>query len=475
MGSASLGFIAFGLCTVLLSNISRKQGWRRAVLMISTCVFLWLLAPQVRLFVPIFGFLALGYLCILTQRTGLPKSLRWCVLSIVMVYVWLKQYTGLPSQLFLRQPYFTLGLSYIIFRVLHLVTEASVQKSKSRHISVGAYLLFILNFTTFVSGPLQRYDEFAACMFTDDPLPLDRRIIGSQIERIVRGFFKVNVLGMLFHAVQTDAFNQLRLPLSGLSHIVDVFLVSVTFPLFLYANFSGYIDIVIALARLLRIKLPENFDRPFSATSFLDFWSRWHISLSVWLKTYVYNPLLLSMMRRVPARSAEPLLGASAFFITFFLIGIWHGRTSEFLMFGLLQGGGVAVNKLWQVVLTRQMGRKRYQTLATSPLYAALARGLTFSWFAFTLFWFWGTWMQVRLVLGAAPMLIVWASVWLTATTVLALWEDLRAIMLAIKTEDGPLLIHRYAMVVYASLLGLVSLAVVALNQPAPDLVYKAF
>jgi D-alanyl-lipoteichoic acid acyltransferase DltB (MBOAT superfamily) len=78
--------------------------------------------------------------------------------------------------------------------------------------------------------------------------------------------------------------------------------VAVAYPFFLYSNFSGYIDIVIviviALSRLMRVRLPENFDRPFSASSFLDFWSRWRITLSSWLKTYIYNPLLVALISR---------------------------------------------------------------------------------------------------------------------------------------------------------------------------------
>ena len=111
-------------------------------------------------------------------------------------------------------------------------------------------------------------------------------------------------------------------------------------PVFLYSNFSGYIDIVIALARLMRVRLPENFDRPFSASSVLDFWNRWHITLSNWLKTYVYNPLLMALMRRILILIVEPFLGVFSFFVTFFLIGLWHGRTSEFVFFGVLTGAG---------------------------------------------------------------------------------------------------------------------------------------
>ncbi len=81
------------------------------------------------------------------------------------------------------------------------------------------------------------------------------------------------------------------------------------YPLFLYANFSGYIDIVIALARLMRMRLPENFDRPFAASSVLDFWNQWHMTLSNWLKTYVYNPLLMALMRRISIVGASAVAG----------------------------------------------------------------------------------------------------------------------------------------------------------------------
>jgi len=164
------------------------------------------------------------------------------------------------------------------------------------------------------------------------------------------------------------------------------------YPIFLYCNFSGYIDIIIAIARLMRLQLPENFNRPFSSTSFIDFWNRWHITLSTWLKTYVYNPLMVTLMRHCDSVELEPHLGVACFFVTFFLIGLWHGRTSEFLFFGLLQGGGVAINKLWQIYIAKALGRKRYKEVARKHLYAIFSRGLTYTWFSFTLFWFWGEW-----------------------------------------------------------------------------------
>jgi len=378
----------------------------------------------------------------------------------------------------LHSPYFTLGLSYIFFRVLHLLIETG-EGSETAHVGLGAYLLYTLNFTTFVSGPIQRYDEFARDQFAVQPIPLGPRVIGLQAERIIRGFFKVNVLAMLLHAVQQDALAQMSQPLPPGIKLVSAFRLAVVYPFFLYANFSGYIDIVIALARLMRVGLPENFDRPFSASSFLDFWNRWHITLSSWLKTYVYNSLLLGLMRRFPSPAIEPLIGVFSFFVTFFLVGIWHGRSSEFVVFGVLQGGGVAINKLWQLGLTRIMGRKRYKTLTRNSVYIAIGRGATFSWFAFTLFWFWANWKQLDKVfaaIGAAEWVGVWLAIWLLATAALALWESLRAALLSVRSTEGPVLTSRYARVVYASILGLTAFVItILLNQPAPGIVYKAF
>jgi D-alanyl-lipoteichoic acid acyltransferase DltB (MBOAT superfamily) len=478
MDSASIQFVAFGLAAAILSNFSRSRAWRSAVLMVASLVFLGLLAHNPIVFLPLAGFLLLGYGALVLLQRGWSKSAVWSVLAVLFVYIWLKKYTFLPSGIFIYSPYFTLGLSYILFRVLHLLIETGDNREKYR-VGPGSYLLYTLNFTTFVSGPIQRYDEFARDQFADQPIALGPRTIGLQLERIVRGFFKVNVLATLLEMVRVDALAQLSQPLPPSLRLYAAFKVAVLYPFFLYANFSGYIDIVIALARLMRVHLPENFDRPFSASSFLDFWNRWHITLSLWLKTYVYNPLLVALMRRISSLALQPFLGVFCFFVTFFLIGIWHGRTSEFAFYGVLQGGGMSVNKLWQMGLARALGRQGYKALAKRRAYIAFGRGMTFTWVAFTIFWFWASWKQIDKAysaLGAIQWLAVWLAICLSATVVLAVWEWLRARLLSIQTMEGPVLTSRYARVVYASALGLAAWVItVLLNQPVPDIVYKTF
>jgi D-alanyl-lipoteichoic acid acyltransferase DltB (MBOAT superfamily) len=429
-------------------------------------------------FLPLAGFLTIGFVALLLLQRGWSRAMVWSILAVIILYVWLKKYTFLPEESFLRFPYFTLGLSYIFFRVLHLLIEAG-DRTMERNIGVGEYLLYTLNFTTFISGPIQRYDEFARDQFSPEPLPLGPRVIGLQLERIVLGFFKINVLGAVLYSLEQDALVQTAQPLPLTLKLFAVFRLIIISPFFVYANFSGYIDIVIALARLMRLRLPENFDRPFSATSFLDFWNRWHITLSNWVKNYVYNPLLMALMRRISSTALEPFLAVFCFFVTFFLVGVWHGRSSEFLFFGVLLGLGISINKLWQVLLARAMGGKNYKSLARNSAYRAFGRGLTFTWFALTNIWFWLDWKQIDSVfadLGFVQWVIVWSAVCLGATVALEGWEHLRRAVLAIKTSDGPVLTSRYVRVVYSSALGLLAIAItVLLNQPAPEIIYKAF
>jgi D-alanyl-lipoteichoic acid acyltransferase DltB (MBOAT superfamily) len=211
----------------------------------------------------------------------------------------------------------------------------------------------------------------------------------------------------------------------------------------------------------------------------MNFWSRWHITLSEWLKTYVYNPLLIALMRRYSNPSIEPFLGVFAFFVTFFLVGVWHGQTSVFIFFGVLQGLGVSVTKLYQVLMAKWIGRKQYRALASDPLYNFFARGLTFTWFTFTLLWFWSNWAQLGALaqrMGAVAAVVTWAVILIVSSAVLEAWERLRAWILSFEWHSEPVLLSRYVRTVWDTALVVIALATVMLmNAPAPEIVYKTF
>ena len=108
---------------------------------------------------------------------------------------------------------------------------------------------------------------------------------------------------------------------------------------YLYMNFSGYCDIVIAGASLVGLRLPENFNQPFLARNILDYWSRWHITLGHWIRDYLFTPFYKAGAERFPAiLSAVAVIG---YFVAFTLAGIWHGSTWNFLIYGLLHGAAL--------------------------------------------------------------------------------------------------------------------------------------
>ena len=390
--------------------------------------------------------------------------------------MWLKRYLFIPHAILITSPYVAIGLSYVFFRVLHLVIDGW-EAAPAGVEGVASYVNYTLNFTSLVSGPIQRYEDYRDQEVA--PMPLDIAVVGGAIERIVIGFFKVYIVSSLLQNLQhaqLQAFSSAQETLSKTEHLA---LLIATYPVFLFFNFSGYTDFVIGCAKLFRLELPENFDRPFSSLNFIDFWSRWHITLSQWLKTYVYSTFLLSMMRRAPSSAAMPWLSVLAYFVTFFLVGAWHGQTLEFLFFGILQGGGVATNKLYQQVMVQRLGQDRYDALSENRLYQAVSRGVTFTWFAFTLIWFWSTWSQMGVAFGRAGLGVTSCAILgiaVAATIALSLLSFATQRLEPRERGIGAALRTRYARTAFAT--GLIVVILVAnfvVSAPAPQLVYKAF
>ena len=426
---------------------------------------------------PLIIFVGLGFVGLKLIESGRVRTATPIVVATILIFVWLKQYTFLPSQSFLRMSYTTLGLSYILFRIIHLLEDAD-SGALPGPVGLISYLVYTLNFTSLVAGPIQRYQEFDKTQHEAKRVSVVRA--GRAIERIITGFFKANVMALVFSMLKTGAMNQIMTRRADdRARVLAGALAIGSYPFFLYCNFSGYIDIVIGIARLIDISLPENFARPFSADSFIGFWSRWHITLSTWLKTYVYNPLLMLLMRRFPADSLAPLWGVIAFFVTFFLVGAWHGQTSAFLFFGVLQGLGVSMNKLYEIVLAARLGRKRVKTLTPMVFISLSARGLTFTWFAFTLAWFWSNWSQLAVLvtaMGFRATISSLALILVAATLGLTVWEAVRTVLLRIEWGEQAVLRSRYTRTAWCTALALISITTEFLiRQQAPEMVYKTF
>ncbi len=480
MDSASLQFLAFAVAVVLVFNLSRAVAWRQSVLLAASIGFLGFFSRRPAAFIPLAVFLLFGFLSLRLMQAGATRLFVPVLIVGIVSFIWLKKYAFVPSALFLRAPYISLGLSYIFFRVLHLIIDArSRYTTLPRNISLVSYLNYTLNFTTLVSGPIQRYNQFASMQLAPEPLPLNLFVAGEALERIIGGVFKVNVLSRFLLMMHSSALNSLAAAHTVTGRASTAFEVVAVYPFYIYCNFSGYIDIVIGIARFLRIKLPENFNRPFSSQNCIIFWNRWHITLSSWLQFYVFLPLMLKSTRRWPSPAIEPFLNVLALFVTFLLVGLWHGQSSEFVFFGVLLGLGVSLTKLYQVLMTRWIGRERYIAVRANRLYSAAARGLTFTWCALTMLWFWSTWTQLGSLsgsLGLRGIALVWIAVLVGASIALALWEAARDWLLSLQFENQPVLSSRYVRTAWSTVLVVISVAtIMLLNAPPPDIVYKTF
>jgi D-alanyl-lipoteichoic acid acyltransferase DltB (MBOAT superfamily) len=476
MNVPSYEFLAFAAVAALLINLVRVPLARRIVWLIADLVFVLTFTRDPAQLAPFAALLALGFAGVKLMERFKSKPLFWAwIVALVVAFCVLKRYTFIPPAFDLRFVYLTVGMSYVFFRILHLVIDA-FQDALPDRVSLLSYTTYTLNFTALVAGPIQLYGDYRRAESATPPA-LDLGTAGAALERILIGFFKVSIISPVLGA----AHDRLVAAGPGPSleqRALEAALLLTVYPVYLYFNFSGYTDFVIGVARFLRLELPENFNKPFSALSFLDFWGRWHMTLANWVKTYVYSPLLIAMMRRWPSPRIEPLLGVIAYFVAFFVVGLWHGQTSMFVFLGVLLGLGVSVNKLFQIVMIRRLGRPRYRALCAQPLYAATSRGLTFLYFAFASLWFWSSWAQLGhfvALLGTGGIVLGMVLLLVAASAVLAV-PSLFDRLLAPQDAPRTWLRSPYVLTGWYAVLAVLTISVTAiLNAPAPHIVYRAF
>jgi D-alanyl-lipoteichoic acid acyltransferase DltB (MBOAT superfamily) len=478
MTIASLPFLGFAAAFALLYNLARPLWWRELVFLAANIAFLATFSLGLVSYVPLACFLAVGYAGTRALQAGRAGRVYWLLLAgILAAFCWLKKHSFFPAEP-LAIPYVTIGLSYIFFRVVHVLIDARDGNLPERIGPVG-YLNYLLNFTALVSGPIQRWQDYRDQQQGEARPALTLIAMGEAVERIAIGFFKTIVLSSLMSAAHGSAVADLAPAQPFLERAATGAWAAVSYTIYLYFNFSGYTDIVIGVARFFRLELPENFNRPFQSKNFLEFWSRWHMSLSEWFKAYLYNPMVKALMKRFPSRKAEPFLAVATFFVTFFLIGLWHGSTPIFAVYGLLLGLGASVNKLWQVELAKRLGKKGYKALAANPLYANVSRGLNFTWLSLSLVCFWADGAQIATLTSTLGPLGIAAAILLSVlgwALTLALWDLAHDLALSPRWNDRPILMSRYIRTAWATALVLVAVTTMTLMaSPAPDVVYKTF
>jgi alginate O-acetyltransferase complex protein AlgI len=196
------------------------------------------------------------------------------------------------------------------------------------------YAFFVSFFPTLVAGPIIRASEFIPQIRR--PLLVTNVMFGTGLFFIISGLFKKAVLSDYISINYVERIFDNPALYSGLENLLGIY----GYALQIYCDFSGYSDMAIGIALLLGFHFPANFRSPYKASSITDFWRRWHISLSSWLRDYLY--ISLGGNRKGKVRTYLNL------FLTMLLGGLWHGASWNFILWGALHGGALALHKAWR-------------------------------------------------------------------------------------------------------------------------------
>jgi alginate O-acetyltransferase complex protein AlgI len=369
---------------------------------------LWFLAAACALFHAHFagpaGVIPILILMAITYGAGLTRDRRWCLAAIVACvlalcfykyFLFLVGATLQPWQPALAAKVAAqvkgalpaappLGLSFFVFEFVHYLIE--VRRGGEPIRSPLKFGLFAIFFPSLVAGPIKRYPQFLAS--------LEEGAQRFSLDNLAEGLRRIG-LGYAKKVLLAD----------NLTHFIDVyhpqfaaldlaqrwlFVAALAFRILL--DFSGYSDIAIGFARLVGVRLPENFNWPYLAANLQDFWQRWHISLSSWIRDYIYIPLGGSR-HGTPRRLLNGLLA-------FGLCGLWHGAAWNFVAWGVYHGAGLGLCATYRSlpgvgpVVSRLFGKEPLAALVLTQLYA---------WLGWLLFFYPvpEAWRMFKLLFGA--------------------------------------------------------------------------
>ncbi|MCX6351789.1 MAG: MBOAT family protein [Bacteroidetes bacterium] len=245
------------------------------------------------------------------------------------------------------------GISFFTFQTISYSIDIYRGQIKPLN-SIIDFCFFVTYFPQLLAGPIVRASVFVPQI--NKPYALTNDDFGKAIFLIMGGLFKKIIISDFISGNFVDRVFSNPMLYSGFENLMAVY----GYTIQIYCDFSGYTDIAIGLALLMGFHLPKNFDSPYKATNITDFWRRWHISLSTWLRDYLYIPLGGNKKGKI--RQYINL------FLTMLLGGLWHGANIRFIIWGGVHGLGLAFHKLWMQFFPSTQKKKNNFILIISGL-----------------------------------------------------------------------------------------------------------
>lgn len=231
-----------------------------------------------------------------------------------------------------------IGISYMSFKTIQIMLEISDGLIKEK-ISVKDYLQFLLFFPTVSAGPINRSRRFLKEINEVMPRKEYLELAGDGIYRIV--------LGLLYKVVLSTYVYQMLLALNNTGTVVYSIKYMYLYTLYLFFDFAGYSLMAVGSSNILGIQTPMNFNKPFLSVDIKDFWTRWHITLSTWLRDFVFSRVLMQVIRKKWFKNR--LHNATyAYMVNMLVMGFWHGLSVSYIVYGFYHGVLMAGFEVYQ-------------------------------------------------------------------------------------------------------------------------------
>ena len=231
-----------------------------------------------------------------------------------------------------------IGISYMSFKTIQIMLEISDGLIKEK-ISVKDYLQFLLFFPTVSAGPIDRSRRFLKEINEVMPRKEYLELAGDGVYRIV--------LGLLYKVVLSTYVYQMLLALSNTGTVIYSIKYMYLYTLYLFFDFAGYSLMAVGSSNILGIQTPMNFNKPFLSVDIKDFWTRWHITLSTWLRDFVFSRVLMQVIRKKWFKNR--LHNATyAYMVNMLVMGFWHGLSVSYIVYGFYHGVLMAGFEVYQ-------------------------------------------------------------------------------------------------------------------------------
>ncbi|MBI5960525.1 MAG: MBOAT family protein [Chloroflexi bacterium] len=382
---ASLHFFLFFLLTLGV-YYALPHRWRWLWLLIMSYVFYGSLSVKYTVVLFTMTLISYGLARLIEAQQDIEKKKLYLRLGIILSFVTLGifKYTGFflssvndvldrlgaNSHIPLPDIWFPIGISFFTLQIVSYIMDVYTEAAEAEP-HLGKYALYVAFFPQLLIGPIERASHLLP-QFTNK-VTFDYQLLVEGLIRIGWGFWKKLVIADRLAIVvdrafsDPSAFSADKLALATLLYSIQI-----------YADFSAYCDIVIGMAHILGIKLTENFNHPYFATSPIDFWRRWHITLGNWLRDYIFRPLNFAARRNFTL-----WIQTRNVLLVFLFSGLWHGAAWTFIIWGILHGGYQAVELALQRRARNKKSKSKPAWWKTAFSISVTFGLVTFAWIFF--------------------------------------------------------------------------------------------